>query len=85
MAHAHYLVHKAVKSGTLVRPSACDDCGASPTPNKRGAVQIQAHHHNGYENPLDVQWLCPKCHNEANGSASEVHPKETDPLGSILS
>jgi hypothetical protein len=77
MSHAHYLVAK----GELVRRASCEECGKTLPPNRRGAAQIQAHHHNGYDNPLDVQWLCPTCHLQANQSGREVEP---DPLGCIL-
>lgn len=69
MSRAHYRVAVAVQTGVLVRPTACEKCGSEPPPNKRGAVQIQGHHHNGYDDPLDVQWLCPKCHLVENQKA----------------
>ena len=25
---------------------------------------MQAHHYNGYDRPLDVQWLCVQCHRD---------------------
>lgn len=84
MAQAHYQVAKAIKRGDLVRPSSCEECGASPPPNKRGATQIQAHHHKGCDHPLDVQWLCPLCHNRVNGIETPAWPVEPDPLGDIL-
>jgi len=40
-------------SGRLVRPAACEECGASCTPNA---------HHDDYSKPLAVRWLCTKCH-----------------------
>ena len=44
----------AVRRGRIKRPDACDSCGI--------VGKIQGHHHKGYKNPLDVIWLCPKCH-----------------------
>lgn len=84
MSRAHYRVALAVRTGVLVRPTACEECGSEPPPNRRGAAQIQAHHHNGYEDPLDVQWLCPTCHLKENRKAYAGLPVEPDPLGSIL-
>lgn len=55
-------VAAAIKRGDLVRPSACELCGDEPAPAKDGRSQIQGHHHNGYDRPLDVQWICVKCH-----------------------
>lgn len=46
-------VQDAVRSGRLVRPSACEECG------KEGQVDG---HHDDYDKPLDVRWLCCRCH-----------------------
>lgn len=59
-AEAHRHVHAAVKKGLLIRPETCSRCGASPK-TKDGRSAIQGHHAD-YEKPLDVEWLCPKCH-----------------------
>lgn len=50
---AHLLVSRAIKSGRLIRPSACSSCGAGCVPHA---------HHDDYTKPLRVRWLCPKCH-----------------------
>lgn len=44
----------AVKSGKIIRPSTCSDCG---DPGRR----IDAHHPD-YARPYDVEWLCTRCH-----------------------
>lgn len=59
---AHRLVSAAIANGTLVRPSTCSDCGKTPKPGSDGRATIHGHHHKGYDHPLDVEWLCPKCH-----------------------
>lgn len=51
---AHNLVFRAVRRGELTRPEKCPKCGV--------AGKIQAHHHLGYDRPLDVEWLCKRCH-----------------------
>ena len=51
---AHGIVKRALKSGLLVRPSTCEECGIS-------GVRIEAHHAD-YSKPLDVEWLCVKDH-----------------------
>ena len=43
---------EAVKSGKLVRQP-CASCG---NPKSQG------HHHAGYDKPLEVTWLCQRCH-----------------------
>lgn len=47
-------VHRAIQRGVLVRSSTCEACGA----NDR---KITAAHHD-YARPLDVRWLCHRCH-----------------------
>lgn len=49
-------VAKALKAGTLIRPSHCEECGVECKP--------LAHHGNGYDikHRLDVRWLCSTCH-----------------------
>jgi hypothetical protein len=45
----------AVKQGAVLKPSVCSQCGHS------GYIEA---HHTDYERPLDVIWLCKKCHNK---------------------
>ena len=51
---AHLLVYKAIRVGKLFRPATCSQC-----PN---GERIEGHHASGYDRPLDVVWLCQKCH-----------------------
>lgn len=44
----------AIQNGKLVRPDRCESC-------KRKRKHIEAHH-DDYAKPLDVRWLCRKCH-----------------------
>jgi len=50
---AHVKVYKAVKSGKLQRRSHCEIC------NKECKAQA---HHEDYNKPLDVIWMCQRCH-----------------------
>lgn len=54
-------VRRAIKIGVLVRPSACARCGAPDRKGADGRSTIQAHHAD-YSRPLDVEWICSKCH-----------------------
>lgn len=54
-------VNRAVKQGQLVRPTQCEDCGWESEPAKDGRAAIHAHH-DDYSKPLDVAWLCIRCH-----------------------
>lgn len=76
--HAQNMVEYAVRIGRLIRPDACEQCGKNGT-FKDGRTAIQAHH-SDYNKPLEVIWLCQKCHHEwhkCNSSiGKEVMPKE---------
>lgn len=50
---ASQIVFKAIKSGGLVRPYQCSKCSSKQ--------YIEAAH-SDYSRPLDVIWLCRKCH-----------------------
>lgn len=51
----HNFVRLAVKFGHLKRPDFCEKCKNNCKPHA---------HHNDYTKPLDVVWLCRKCHAE---------------------
>jgi len=46
-------LYQAIKSGKIVVPDACSECG------KVGKVEA---HHEDYDKPFDVIWLCKQCH-----------------------
>lgn len=52
---AQTAVNNAVRDGRLMRPNLCERC------NQPG--KIEAHHHD-YSKPLEVEWVCQKCHSE---------------------
>lgn len=54
---AHVMVTKTVKDGVLIRPDRCSICNALGRMNA---------HHDDYARPLDVRWLCHKCHYNAH-------------------
>lgn len=53
---ARYTLNNALKRGELERKP-CEICGK----------KAEAHHDN-YDKPLEVKWLCPKCHAEYHKS-----------------
>lgn len=55
-------VRRALERGILVRPDACPRCGLPDRRGRDGRSTIHAHHHNGYDRPLDIEWLCVTCH-----------------------
>lgn len=65
----HAAVRRAVQSGALTRRP-CEKCGDFPT---------QAHH-DDYDKPLDVRWLCPSCHSREHRPTDT--PRIPDPYAS---
>ena len=49
----HHAVEYALKTGKLTRPNHCESCFKECRPDG---------HHEDYSRPLDVEWLCKKCH-----------------------
>lgn len=58
---AHNIVEAAIARGVLV-PRPCEICGANGT-FADGRREVQAHH-DDYSAPLEVRWLCQKCHHK---------------------
>lgn len=50
---AHIIVGNSIRSGALIRPNICSECERTQN--------IQAHH-DDYNKPLEVRWLCSRCH-----------------------
>lgn len=61
---AYGIVWKALKKGILVKPEFCS------TPHCNNSEHIEAHHKD-YNKPLDVTWLCQKCHSEESVYAKQ--------------
>ena len=58
-AKARSLVRTALRAGKIKRPRHCLLCGKKTKP--------EAHHFNGYDKPLDVLWVCKRCHQNLHG------------------
>lgn len=64
-ASARNEVRKAIRSGALTRPDTCQRCGqASEWP-------IEASH-DDYSRPLDIEWLCKRCHAQKDWAAARI-------------
>lgn len=62
-------VREALKAGTLVRAAHCSECNA-PDRKADGAPRSTIHgHHDDYTKPLDVRWLCARCHMQVHAPA----------------
>jgi hypothetical protein len=55
------LIH-ALQSGKIAKPDHCPCCGKPERKGADGRTLLHAHHHRGYDHPLDVEWLCIECH-----------------------
>lgn len=58
----HDITERAIEQGLLVRPDKCETCSQGGV-FKDGRTAIQAHH-DDYNYPLRVRWLCQVCHHE---------------------
>jgi len=58
---AHNFVETAIQQGVLI-PQPCEICGANGN-MKDGRREVQGHH-DDYNKPLTVRWLCQKHHHE---------------------
>ena len=51
---AHNKVNTSLCNGSIVKPKSCENCNITTT-------KLEAHHCD-YNKPLDLMWLCIKCH-----------------------
>lgn len=74
---AQNILEQAIEDGNIKRETICETCGDSGT-FKDGRSKIQAHHPD-YGRPLEVMWLCQKCHHEIHKSlvGKEVQTEST--------
>ena len=73
-AKAHDILEKAVLRGKLFNPRKCEICdGAGTFADGRTAIQA---HHDDYNKPLSVRWLCQKCHHEWHRRNKPVPARE---------
>jgi ribosome-binding protein aMBF1 (putative translation factor) len=54
---AHNAVNNAIRDGRLKRGVRCEECGKKE--------HLHAHH-DDYSKPLDVRWLCARCHHQGH-------------------
>jgi hypothetical protein len=62
---AHNVVTRAIATGKLIRPKACQRCGRACKP---------VAHHPDYSQPLAVEWVCGICHRIIHGNPREDYP-----------
>jgi hypothetical protein len=72
--HAHDVIEKAILYGKMTQQMTCSECGDSGT-MEDGRSKIQAHH-DDYNKPLEVRWLCQRCHHEWHKSNAATQRRE---------
>ena len=60
---AEHSAGNAIRDGKLKRPSCCSACGVNCIPHA---------HHEDYTKPLDVIWLCTRCHGKRHREINEM-------------
>ncbi len=78
---AQNLLETAIQQGVIQRKSACEQCGDTGT-FKDGRTKIQTHHAD-YNKPLEVMWLCQKCHHEWHKNHSSIAKEVTKELPAV--
>ncbi len=61
---ARELVNRSVRLGVLTRPESCQKCGIK--------TKTQGHHED-YSKPLEVMWLCTRCHGAQHRAETEAN------------
>ena len=71
---AQNLVESAIAKGLIIPLDHCGKCGANyRMADGRRAIQG---HHDDYNKPLEVRWLCQKCHHEWHENNKAIPLKE---------
>lgn len=55
-------LNNAIKYGRIQKPRSCSNCNVECSPHG---------HHDDYSKPLDVRWLCAKCHTDFHNVVRE--------------
>lgn len=64
-AKARSQVAEAVRTGRIVKPEACEECG-----EKTEKAKLHGHHRD-YSKPLEVDWVCRPCHEAIHREEAE--------------
>lgn len=71
--YAQNALEYALRKGIVEKKTHCEECGSTGL-FKDGRSAIQAHHDN-YNEPLKVRWLCQKCHHLWHKTHKAIFPK----------
>lgn len=59
-------LHSALKRGNIIKPTNCSKCGKVFSVDKLDELHA---HHPDYRRPLNILWLCRKCHADIHSDA----------------
>lgn len=62
--NAYQKVRRAVKTGQILRPCNCSKCGR--------IAKLHAHHED-YDRPFDIKWLCNSCHRKIHSNKGKTY------------
>jgi len=62
-------LNRGIERGIINRPNNCMICGS--------IKKLQAHHED-YDKPLEVAWLCVKCHKDTHTKRGPTRPLQTN-------
>ena len=68
-SYVRRICSKAIKKGELIKPKRCELCNR--------CSEIEAHHVD-YGRPLQVTWLCKKCHTKAHHADHPLNPNNNN-------
>lgn len=77
-SQARMIVRLAVGFGILKKPNHCEKCFSIPPKKRSRGVKPWrlAAHHEDYSKPVEVVWLCPRCHGKADAARRLREGKE---------
>ena len=79
---AHDAVEHAIRRGAMVRAATCEACGKIPPCFADGRSGMQAHH-DDYNKPLAIRWLCQPCHHAWHKHHTAIRKEVPEELSAI--
>jgi len=68
---ARRILRDQLIQGTIIKPTECELCHVTNPVRADGRSALHGHHHKGYDNPIQVLWVCPRCHHAVHSKLTE--------------